>query len=131
MTAVCVAPLALAVNVTDCELLTAATVAEKLALVDPEATVTLDGTLTAALLLDKDTWKPPLDAAAVRLTVQLTDPEPVTEPLLQASELSEAVIPEAAAFFPLPFRDTVAFGADFELFAMVSVPDEAAVCFGL
>lgn len=44
-------PPALAVSVTDCATLTAEAVAEKLALIAPAATVTVDGTATAALLL--------------------------------------------------------------------------------
>ena len=41
----------------------------KLALVCPAATVTLAGTVAAALLLDNVTTVPPVGAAAVRVTV--------------------------------------------------------------
>lgn len=93
--------------------------------------MTLEGTATAVLLLVNETWKPPLEAAAVRLTVQLTEPEPVTELLLQERELSEAVTPAAPAFFPFPLRATVVLGAVFESFVMVRVPVDEAACFGL
>ena len=48
---VSVTPLALAVNVADCAVLTDETVAVKLAVVAPAATVTVAGTVTALLLL--------------------------------------------------------------------------------
>jgi hypothetical protein len=52
---VCDVPLALAVRVAVWAEVTAATVAEKLALVEPAATVTDPGTVTALSLLDKPT----------------------------------------------------------------------------
>lgn len=132
-TALCVVPFPFAEMVAVCELLTAATVAEKLALVAPASTVTLEGTETEALLLDNATWKPPLEAAAVRSTVQLTFPEPVIVPVLQVRELGETVTPDpdVVAFFPVPLRETVALGVDFELFVIVRVPDVDVACFGL
>lgn len=81
-------PPAVAVSVTACGPLTADTVAEKLALVAPAATVTDDGTLTSELLLARFTRKPPLGAAVFNVTVHVSVPEPMIEPLLQASELS-------------------------------------------
>ena len=50
----------------------------KLALVCPAATVTLAGTVAAALLLDNVTTVPPLGAAAVRVTVPVELVPPVT-----------------------------------------------------
>ena len=50
----------------------------KLALVCPAATVTLAGTVAAALLLDNVTTVPPLGAAAVRVTVPVELAPPVT-----------------------------------------------------
>jgi len=64
------------------------TVAVKLAVVAPAAAVTVVGTATAALLLDRLTAKPPLPAAAFRVTVQLSVPAPVREPLPQLKELN-------------------------------------------
>jgi len=51
-------------------LLTAETVAVNWALLDPAATVTLAGTLTLALPLDKVTANPPVEAASFSVTVQ-------------------------------------------------------------
>jgi predicted permease len=81
-------PPALAVRVTVCAALTAEAVAGKLALVALLVTVTVDGTVTAGLLLDKLTTNPPLAAAALNVTTQLTLPAPVTNPLEQLSPLS-------------------------------------------
>jgi hypothetical protein len=50
----------------------------KLALVCPAATVTLAGTVAAALLRDSVTIVPPLGAAAVSLTVPVELVPPVT-----------------------------------------------------
>lgn len=72
-----------AVSVAVCEDVTAETVAVNVALVAPAATVTEEGTETAALLLLKETVKPGWLAAAVSVTVQASVPEPVRELLLQ------------------------------------------------
>src|SRR6202044_895777 len=63
-----------ALRVTVAPELTDDTVAAKLALVAPDVTVTVAGTVTAALLLARLTANPPLDAAAFKLTVQLSVP---------------------------------------------------------
>jgi hypothetical protein len=57
---------------------TAATVAVKVALEVPAATVTEAGAVTPALLLDRATLAP-AGAAALRVTVQLETPAPVKE----------------------------------------------------
>jgi hypothetical protein len=82
------APPALAVSVTVCAVLTDVTVAEKLAVVAPAGTVTVAGTATAELLLPRLTASPPVTAAEVRVTVQLSVPAPVIELLKQLSEPS-------------------------------------------
>ena len=69
-------------------MVTADTVAEKLPVVDPAATVTEAGTVTAVLLLATLTAKPPLAAAALNVTVQLSVPAPVNDPLVQLSPLN-------------------------------------------
>jgi len=65
---------------------TVVAVAVKLALVAPAATVTVAGKVTAELLLDRLTVKPPLGAAALNPTVQLSVPAPVIDPLEQLNE---------------------------------------------
>ena len=68
---------AVAESVSVCDEVTAATVAVKLALLAPEATVTLEGTVTADPLLDKETVIPPLDAAPLSVTVHESVPAAV------------------------------------------------------
>jgi hypothetical protein len=81
-----VTPLALAVNVAVCAALTVVTEAEKLALLAPAATVTEAGMVTDELLLARLTVKPPVGAAALSVTVQLSVPAPVIDPLAQLNE---------------------------------------------
>ncbi len=57
--------------------------AVKLPVVAPAATVTLAGTVTAELLLAKLTVSPPVGAAALNVTVQLSVPAAVIDPLAQ------------------------------------------------
>lgn len=92
-----------AVSFTALEAVTAETVAEKLALVAPAATVTDAGTVIALLLLESATVNPGWLAAAVSVTVQLSVPAPVIELLLQLRLL------RLPLFFncPCPFRCTV------------------------
>jgi hypothetical protein len=68
--------------------LTAAIVAVKLPVVAPAATVTLAGRLTAELLLARLTANPPLGAAPLSVTVQLSVPAPVIDELPQLSSLN-------------------------------------------
>ena len=63
--------------------MTAAAVAVKFALVAPAGTVTEAGTVTTLLLLAKLTVNPPVAAAALRVTVQLSVPAPVNDALPQ------------------------------------------------
>ena len=67
-------------------MLTDETVAVKLAVVEPAATVTEAGTVTAELLLARLTAKPPVGAAALSATVQVSVPAPVIDPLAQLNE---------------------------------------------
>jgi hypothetical protein len=90
-----------AVNVAVCTELTGETAAVKLAEVDPAATVTLAGKTTAALLLARLTAKPPLAAAALKVTAQLSLPAPVIDPIVHVRPLNSGTsvlpwpIPEA------------------------------------
>ena len=68
----------------------------KLAEVDPPATVTDAGTVTAELLLARLTANTPLAAATFSVTVQLSVPAPVIDPLLQLSPLNTGT--------PVPLR---------------------------
>jgi len=76
---------ALAVRVAVCAVLTEETVAVKVAVVAPAATVTEAGTVTDELLLARLTAKPPVGAAAFRVTVQLSVQAPVIDELLHES----------------------------------------------
>jgi len=73
----------LAVIVTVCAVLVAVAVKLKLALFWPDATVTDAGTITAALLLERLTASPLLSAAAFSVTVQISEPDPVIDPVAQ------------------------------------------------
>jgi hypothetical protein len=88
-----------AVKVTVCELGTPDTFATKLALALPAGTNTEIGTVTAALLLARATAKPPLGAAAVNVTLQVSVPAPVIDELAQLTPARET---PAEVACPLP-----------------------------
>jgi hypothetical protein len=71
------------------------------ALVAPAGTVTVLGTVTAALLLDRSTIRPPLGAEAVSPTVQAFVPDPVMAPLLQDNAFNAA---ESVPDVPVPLK---------------------------
>jgi hypothetical protein len=76
---VCIVSLALAEIVADVEVPTALVATAKVAVVAPAATVTLAGTVAAAvLLLERVTAVPPLGAAFVSVTIPVEEPPPVT-----------------------------------------------------
>jgi hypothetical protein len=81
---------AVAVRVALCVVVTEATVAVKLAVVAPAATVTLTGTVTEALLLERVTAMPPVGAAAFSVTVQLSVPAPEMDAFVQLRALNAA-----------------------------------------
>ena len=87
-----------AVNVTDCEEVNDETVAVNPALVAPDGTVTEAGTDTVELLLDRFTMYPPLAAAALSVTVQLSVPAPVMDPFVQLSPFKVGDEEEAAVY---------------------------------
>jgi hypothetical protein len=89
--AVRVTPLYTAEIVTAVAVPTAEVVAVNVALVAPAATVTLAGTVTAALPLDSDTSAPPLGAPDVRVTVPVDGLPPVTLAGLTAAADNAAV----------------------------------------
>lgn len=88
------------------------TVAVNEALVKPAATVTVAGTAIALLLLPRLAVTPPLGAAAFKVTMQLSVPEPVIVPLLHVSPLNTGT--------PVPLRLTTAVGFEEALLVMVN-----------
>ena len=92
---------ALAVSVTACADVTDDTVAVNPALVAFAGTINVAGTVTAALLLARLTVRPPLPAAAVNVTVQLSLPDSVIDALLQENALNVAgtAVPVAVELF--------------------------------
>jgi len=101
----CDAPPADAVIVTGVDVVTALVATEKLALVAPAATVTLDGTLAAALLLDSATDMPPAGAALVSVTVPEDDVPPVT--LVGFTDTAEIEVDAGASGFTVSVADCV------------------------
>jgi hypothetical protein len=81
--------------------LTEETVAVKLAVVEPAATVAVAGTVTAELLLARLTTKPPVGAAALSPTVHVSVPAPVIVPLAQLNE-NRFVVLVVLAPVPVP-----------------------------
>jgi hypothetical protein len=61
-------------------------------------TITVAGTVTAALLLDRLTTRPPLGAAVFSVTVQASVPAPVMDPMLQVKALNAAAAVAASLF---------------------------------
>ena len=91
---VCVLVPALAVKVAVCAVLTLAVVAVNDAVVAPVGTVTVDGTVTAVLLLARVTFTL-LVAAALRVTEQLSASVPVMVVSVQERALTEAGVGSA------------------------------------
>jgi hypothetical protein len=119
---VCDPLIALAVNVADSAEVTGETLAVKLALVAPAATVTVAGTRTNALLLARFTVNPPLGAAAFSVTVQLSVPAPIIVPLTQVRALSTGT--------PVPLRLTAVDDPVMELLVRVNCPVAAPAVAG-
>jgi len=113
---------ALAVRVAVCAVLTDETVAVNVALLAPAATVSVAGTVTALLLLARLTVNPPVAAAAFRVTVQLSVPAPVNDPLAQLNALSTGT--------PVPLRLTTVEVPLEELLVRVSEPEAAPAVVG-
>ena len=108
-------PPALPVRVTDCAVVTDDTVAVNPALVALAGTATAAGIVTAALLLVRPTLRPLLPAAELSVTVQVSLPAPVTDPLLHDNELNAA-----GTAVPVPVRPTTAVPLVVELLWMVN-----------
>jgi hypothetical protein len=97
------------------------------ALVAPDGTVTDEGTVKADVLLERLIARPFFGAAMSVVTVQVSVPAPVTEPLAQVRVESEAVVA------PLPWSLTaVDRVVDVLLFAFtLNWPVESVTFFGL
>ena len=108
---------ALALRVTASAVATDDTVAVNPALVAFAGTTIDAGTVTAALVLDRLTLRPPLGAAAVSVTEQASVPDPVMDALLQKSEFNAAA---GAAAVPVPLTAITAVAFVEELLAMVN-----------
>ena len=117
-----------AVKVVGCVVVTDAMVAGKAALVALAGMVTVAGSVTAASLLERLTLSPPLPAAALRVTVQESVPEPVIERLAQESALS--VLGAIGATVPVPLRLITANGSVAESLTNVSCPVTALAAEG-
>ena len=113
----------LALSVAVCTVLTAATAAEKLALVAPAATVTEEGTFTAAVLLIRLIAWPPDGAAVLRVAVQVSVAAFVIEELAQLKLLSSAC--------PVPLRIMCEVVPVAESLVRVSTPLAAPALVGL
>lgn len=85
-----VTPAELALTVTYCVDPTADALAVKPALVAPAGTITVAGTASAELLLDRLTLSPPAGAVAFSFTVHASFANPDTDALLHESELTAA-----------------------------------------
>jgi hypothetical protein len=93
--------------VTDVEAVTLLVLTVNIALLAPAATVTLAGTVAAAVLpLERETTAPPLGAGPLRVTVPVEGVPPVTLSGLSATEESVAepcgVIVSEAVLVPPP-----------------------------
>jgi len=119
---VSVTPFAETDKVTACATFTADTVAENVALLAPPATVTIAGTTIAELLLAKLTASPPLAAAAFSVTVHVSVPAPVIDPLEQLSAVSTGI--------PVPLRLTAVDAPVEELLLRVSEPEAVPAAVG-
>lgn len=119
---------ALASRVTACAVVTEDTVAVNVALVAPASTVSVAGTVTALLPLDKLTASPPLPAAALSVTVQASVPGPVMDALVQENALTDAL---AGAEAPAPFRATTTVPSVEEVLVAVICPAAGPVASGL
>jgi hypothetical protein len=121
-------PPTLAVIVTACAAVTEATVAVNPALVAFAGTVTVLGTVTAELPLDRFTLSPPLGAAAVSVTVHASVPDPVMVPLLQYSALNAA---ELVPIVPVPLRVITGVAVVEESVATINCPVAVPAATGL
>ena len=119
-----VTPAALAVMVATVDAVTPTVLTVNSALVAPAATVTLAGTVAAALALESATLNPPAGAADVNVTVPCADVPPVTLVGLTETADSEAVggvTVSVAVFVAPPDVPVIVTGVDALTAAVVTV----------
>lgn len=112
---------ALAVSVMDLFAVTAAAFAMNPILLAFSGTVTVSGTVTSEPLLDIFTTKPPLGALLVRVTVQASVPDPVSEAWSHDRALTPVLF-GLSDVTPVPLKLTIAFGLIDESVAIASFP---------
>ena len=98
---VCVTPLRTAETTAGVAVATGVVVTAKLALVLPSGMVADAGTLTAGLLLDKETTVPPVGAGPLNATVPVGEPPPVALAALKPNEDKERAFPRLKSTFHL------------------------------
>ena len=118
--------LALAVIVAVCAEVTGETLAVNPTLIALAGTVTEPGTITAELLLPRLTLIPLLGAAPLKVTVQVSVPDPVIDALAHEIALSVAVL----VAVPVPLRLINSVGFAEELLEIVSWPVAELAVFG-
>ncbi len=104
----------LAVSVTDCAVVTGETVAVNPAVVAFAGTETVAGAVTAVLLLERFTIRPPVGAGPDNVTVQASVPAPVKDVAEQERALT---VPDGT---PVPFSEIFAVPFVEELLTMVN-----------
>lgn len=122
----------LAVMVALCDALTATAVAVNVALLALAATATVAGTVTAESLLARLTALPPVPAAALSVTEQLSVPAPVIDALLHVSALTVGCAGGGlvTTAVPVPLNGTVKL-PPVELLTSVSDPAAVPTAVGL
>jgi hypothetical protein len=114
-------PLAAAVSTAVCGELTVAIVTVNVLLAAPCATVTVPGVTTAALLLVTEMATPPLGAALLMLTAQLTVVGPAIEELPHVNPVRAGTRgPPGVGDVPVPLRLIVVVPAEDELLVITS-----------
>ena len=129
-TALRVAPPNVPLTVADVEALTGVVLTVNVAVVAPAATVTLAGTVAAAvLLLESDTTAPPLGAAALKVTVPVEEAPPTT--LVGLTVTAESADAAGGVTVSVALRFTPAYAAvmvtGVELATVVVVIPKAAL----
>lgn len=106
---------------------TAVVVTVKVAVVEPAATVTLDGTVAVALLDASVTTKPPAGAAADSVTVPVLEAPPATDVGFNVTDVSDAAVIVRLAVWETPDSVAVIVADAFAATAVVVTVNVAVV----